>query len=275
MTTILFVVPRAKTPVGGLVPSRPNAARVYDYLLGGKDNFAVDRTYAQRIVAMMPGVRLGVLAQRAVLGRVVRYLVAEAGVRQLLDIGTGLPTKENVHQIAQRADPATRVVYVDNDPVVLSHARAMLAENPATAVAEGDLRDPAGITGHPVVRNHLDWGMPIGLLLSGILHHVMDDERPVWATAELIDALPPGSYVFIQHLVDLDDPEAFHLKQFMMRSFGRIQFRTADQVRDLFCGLELVEPGLVTVPQWRPDPGAAQPEDPALRLGWAGLARKP
>lgn len=266
---------RAKPLAGGLVPARPNPARVYDYLLGGKDNFAVDRTYGRRIAAMMPGARLGVLAQRAVLGRVVRYLVAEAGVRQLLDIGAGLPTRENVHQIAQRADPATRVVYVDNDPVVLSHARATLAENPATAVAEGDLRDPGGIIGHPVVRAHLDWTRPIGLLLSGILHHIMDDERPARLTAELINALPSGSYVFIHHLLDLDDPEAVHLEQFMMRSFGRIQFRTADRVRDLFCGLELVEPGLVPVAEWRPDTSAAQPEDPALRLACAGVARKP
>lgn len=267
---------RAKTPPSGVVPSRPNVARVYDYLLGGKDNFAVDRTYGQRI-ATLPGVIVGVRAQRALLGRVVRYLVADAGIRQLLDIGAGLPAEDNVHQIAQRVDPATRVVYVDNDPIVLAHAKALLVENPAVAVAEGDLRDPAGIIGHPVVRAHLDWTRPIGLLLSGILHHIIDDERPAQLTAELIGALPSGSYVFIHHLLDIDHPAAVHLRQFLERAFGRTQFRTADQVRELFCGLELVEPGLVRVSEWRPDEDAvAGPGQPApLGLACAGVARKP
>ena len=278
MTNITVVGKRTRIPDSEVVLSRPNAARVYDYLLGGKDNFAADRTFGQRVTAMVPGVRAGVRAQRDALGRVVRYLVAEAGIRQLLDVGAGLPTEENVHQIAHRVDPATRVVYVDNDPVVLSHARALLVDSPATAVADGDLRYPGTIIGHPVVRAHLDWTRPIGLLLSGILHQVMDDERPAQLTAELIGALPSGSYVFIQHLLDIEDPAAATLKQFMARAFGRIQFRTADQVRGLFCGLELVEPGLVPVPRWRPDAGATetdQPLDPALRLACAGLARKP
>ena len=272
----VFVGKRAKVPPGGVVPSVPNVARVYDYLLGGKDNFAIDRTYGQRIAATLPGIESAVRAQRALLARVVRYLVADAGIRQLLDIGAGLPTEENVHQIAQRVDPATRVVYVDNDPVVLSHARALLAENPAVAVAEGDLRDPAGIIGHPVVRAHLDWTRPIGLLLSGILHQITDDERPAQLATQLIDALPSGSYVFIQHLLDLRSPAAFQLEQFMARAFGRVQFRTAGQVRELFCGLELVEPGLVLVPDWRPDePAATAREQVVLGLACGGVARKP
>jgi hypothetical protein len=272
----IFVARRAKTPPGG-VPNVPNPARVYDFLLGGKDNFAVDRTYGQRIITTMPGIESGVRAQRALLGRVVRYLVADAGIRQLLDIGAGLPTEENVHQIGQRVDPATRVVYVDNDPVVLSHARALLAENPAVAVANGDLRDPAGIIEHPVVRAHLDWTKPIGLLLSGILHQMTDDERPARLTAHLIDALPPGSYVFIQHLLDLDNPAAAQLEHFMARAFGQIQFRTASEVRELFCGLELVDPGLVLVPDWRPDDPAAtaQQQTAVLGLACGGVARKP
>jgi hypothetical protein len=276
----IFVARRAKTPPGG-VPSVPNVARVYDYLLGGKDNFAIDRTFGQRIATTLPGIESGVRAQRALLGRVVRYLVADAGIRQLLDIGAGLPTEENVHQIAQRVDPATRVVYVDNDPIVLSHARALLAENPAVAVADGDLRDPEGIIGHPVVRTHLDWTRPIGLLLSGILHQFTDDERPVQLTAKLIDALPSGSYVFIQHLLDLDDPAGVELKQFMARAFGQIQFRTASEVRELFCGLEFVEPGLVLVPEWRPDEASAaaqqqaQEQQAVLGLACGGVARKP
>lgn len=274
---ILFVGRRANTSATGVVPSEPNVARVYDYLLGGKDNFAVDRTYGQRIATTVPGIEAGVRAQRDLVGRVVRYLVAEAGIRQLLDIGAGLPTAENVHQIAQRIDPATRVVYVDNDPVVLTHAKALLAENPATAVAEGDLRDPAGIISHPVVRSHLDWSRPIGLLLSGIMHQIMDRERPARLIGALIDALPSGSYMFIHHILDLDAPAAVQLRQFMERAFGRAQFRTIDQVRELFCGLELVEPGLVRVPDWRPDEDAAPAADQpaALDLACAGVARKP
>src|SRR5580693_6640979 len=190
VATIGFVGKRAKTPATGMAPSRPNVARVYDYLLGGKDNFAVDRIYGQRIAATMPGIEAGVREQRALLGRVVRYLVGNAGIRQLLDIGAGLPTAENVHQIAQRIDPATRVVYVDNDPVVLSHARALLADDKVTFAAEGDLRDPAGILASPAVRAHLDWDQPIGLLLCGILHYILDDERPAELMAALCSGLP-------------------------------------------------------------------------------------
>jgi SAM-dependent methyltransferase len=271
-----FVTKRTKVRPGRVVPSVPNVARVYDYLLGGKDNFAIDRTCGEMFAAAVPGVESGVRRQRALLTRVVRYLTADAGIRQLLDIGAGLPSEENVHQTAQRVDPATRVAYVDNDPVVLAHARALLAENPAVAVAEGDLRDPAGIIGHPVVCAHLDWTRPIGLLLSGVMHQITDDERPARLTAQLIDALPPGSYVFIHHLLDLDNPAAVHLKHVMARAFGRAQFRTAAQVRELFCGLELVEPGLVLTGDWRPDGTDAGEERPALPgLACAGVARKP
>jgi len=277
VTTIGFVGKRAKMPATWMMPSRPNVARVYDYLLGGKDNFAVDRIYGQRIAATMPGIEAGVRGQRALLGRVVRYLVGNAGIRQLLDIGAGLPTAENVHQIAQRVDPAARVVYVDNDPMVLSHAKAVLAENPRTVVAEGDLRDPAGIIGHPVVSAHLDWSRPIGLLLSGVMHQIMDYEQPARLTGELIEALPSGSYVFIHHLLDLGDPAAVQLKELMTRAFGRVEFRTLDRVRELFSGLELVEPGLVPVRDWRPDgaPATGEDEQPGPGLGCAGVARKP
>lgn len=261
----------------GPIPSRPTSARLYDYLLGGRDNFSVDRSYGERIIRSVPEVPAGVHAQRAVLRRVIRYLVADAGIRQLLDIGTGLPAQENVHEIAQGIDPATRVVYLDNDPGVVVHAQARLANDPATIAVRGDLRDPAGITGHPAVRAHLDWNKPIGLVMCGVLIHVMDDERPAELTAALADALPSGSYVFIQHLLDVDDPVADKMKRFMEQALGRIQFRTMDQVRELFGGLELVEPGLVPVPQWRPDendpPWKSGPGP--LGLACAGLARKP
>ncbi|HEV2375761.1 MAG TPA: SAM-dependent methyltransferase [Streptosporangiaceae bacterium] len=263
-------------PADGFDVSRPHIARVYDYLLGGKDHFAADRAAGDRIIASLPEVQAGVRAQRAVLDRVVRYLVSEAGVRQLVDIGSGLPTADNVHEIAQRIDPAARVVYVDNDPVVLAHARALLARNAATVAVRGDLRDPAGILGNPDLRSHLDWEQPIGLLLCGILHHILDSEHPAGLVATLSQALPAGSYVFIHHLLDRGDPETAGLQNAMKQGLGRGQFRTWEQVRDMFSGLELVEPGLVLVPEWRPDPGTPSARDwPVLQLACAGVARKP
>ena len=161
-----------KLPVTEFDASRPHVARVYDYLLGGKDNFAADRAVAEWMIASLPAAQVGVRAQRDVLGRVVRYLVGEADVRQLLDIGSGLPTAENVHEIAQQVEPATRVVYLDNDPVVLSHASALLTDNNVTFVAGGDLRDPAGILSHPPITGGLhcgtgDWGLHYGSALGG------------------------------------------------------------------------------------------------------------
>jgi hypothetical protein len=255
--------------------SRPHIARVYDYLLGGKDNFAPDRALGDQIIASLPAIQVGVQAQREVLGRVVRYLVGEAGVRQLLDIGSGLPTAENVHEIAQRIDPATRVVYLDNDPVVLAHSGALLADDTLTFAVDGDLRDPEGILAHPAIRRHLDWGQPIGLLLCGILHYILDEEKPAELVAALCRALPAGSYVFIHHLLASDDPSSATLQAQLQQGLGRTQFRTFAQIRELFGDLELVEPGLVLVPDWRPflhTPRASR--HPVLKLAAAGVARK-
>jgi hypothetical protein len=264
-------------PEGTFDPTRPNAARVYDYLLGGKDNFAADRAVGDQIIARLPEVQVGVQAQRAVLGRVIRYLVGTAGIRQLLDVGSGLPTSDNVHEIAQRAAPDTRVVYVDNDPVVLAHARAILSDETATFVEQGDLLDPASIVASPAVREHLDWNQPIGLLLCGIVHYVLDEENPQAALAGLIDALPAGSYVFIHHLLDTGDPAAAELQAQMLKGLGRVKFRTFAEVRPLFADLELVEPGLVPIAEWRPDPGTPVRSDYGLVLSMAcaGVARKP
>jgi hypothetical protein len=259
-------------PPDAFQANRPHVARVYDYLLGGKDHFASDRAVGDQMIATLPAIQLGVRAQRDVLGRVVRYLVGEAGLRQL-DIGSGLPTADNVHEIAQRVDPATRVVYLDNDPVVLSHARALLADDKATFVAEGDLRDPEGILANLDVRKHLDWDRPIGLLLCGILHYVLDEENPAEVTATLYDALPRGSYVFIHHLLDTEDPATATLQEQMRSGVGRAQFRTMAQIRTLFDGLELVEPGLVIVPDWRPEPPGIR-DHPVLEMACVGVARK-
>ena len=258
------------------VAARPNIARVYDYLLGGTDNFAADRAVGDQLIASLPAVQVGVRAQRDLLGRVVRYLVGEAGIRQLLDIGSGLPTAENVHQIAQRIDPATRVVYLDNAPVVVSHAQAILAGDTVTFAAEGDLRDPEGLLASPGVRARLDWNQPVGLLLCGILHYVLDEENPAAVLETLYRALPPGSYVFIHHMLDSQDPASATLQAAMQKGLGRVQFRTFGEIDQLFAGLELIEPGVVLVPDWRPDPGTPGVADhPVLGLAAAGVARKP
>jgi S-adenosyl methyltransferase len=267
-------MPDRAEPAATIDATRPHVARVYDYLLGGKDHFAADRAVGDQMIASLPAVQLGVRAQRDLLGRVVRYLVGEAGIKQLLDIGSGLPTAENVHEIARQIDPSTRVVYLDNDPIVLSHAGALLADDKATFVAEGDLRDPVGILANPDVRERLDWDEPIGLLLCGILHYILDEEDPADIVATLCRALPRGSYVFIHHLLENDDPAAATLQAQMRRGLGRAQFRTMAQVRDLFGGLELVEPGLVIVPDWRPEPPAIH-DHPVLEMACAGVARKP
>jgi hypothetical protein len=248
---------------------------MYDYLLHGRDNYAADRALGDQVIASMPTVGIGVRAQRDVLGRAVRFLVGEAGLRQLIDIGSGLPTADNVHEIAQRTAPGTRVVYVDNDPVVLAHARALLARDTDTAVLEGDLRAPERILADPLVREHFDWDQPVGLILCGILHHILDEERPAELVAALCRGLPAGSYVFIHHLLDAGDPAIADVQAALRRSLGRGQFRTFEQIRGLFGGLEFVEPGLVLVPRWRPDPGTPRTDDyPVLRLACAGVARK-
>ena len=265
-----------KEPASTFDPSLPNVARVYDYLLGGKDNYAADRALGDRIIATLPTVQVGVQGQRALLSRVVRYLVRDAGIRQLVDIGSGLPTAENVHEIAHRYAPGTRVVYVDNDPIVLAHARALLAHDTTTIAVEGDLCEPTTIVENPEILGHLDWDEPIGLLLCGILHYVLDDDRPDAVIRALAGGLPSGSYLFIHHLLDSGDPEGAQLQASMLKGLGRVQFRTMDQIHTFFGDLEFVEPGLVLVSDWRPTINTPSVRDvPVLRLACAGVARKP
>jgi hypothetical protein len=257
----------------------PNIARVYDYLLGGKDNYAPDRALGDTIACALPQVHLGVQQQRAVLRRVVDFLVRDARLGQLIDIGSGLPTAENVHQVAQRIDPGTRVVYVDNDPAVLAHARALLADNKQTIVTDGDLRRPAELLADPALRAHIDFDQPLGLLLCGILHYLLDDEDPYRVVRALVDELPSGSYVFVHHLitggpeVDADTAQA---EAALRQGVGRGQFRTHDEVAAFLAGLELVAPGVVTVPDWRPDADTPSADaHPVLRLAAVGVGRKP
>ncbi|WP_268874123.1 SAM-dependent methyltransferase [Streptacidiphilus melanogenes] len=257
----------------------PNIARVYDYLLGGKDNYASDRALGDQIAVALPQVHLGVQAQRAVLRRVVDHLVREVGLRQLIDIGSGLPTAENVHQVAQRIAPDTHVVYVDNDRAVLAHARALLADNKQTVVTDADLRHPDELLADPVLRAHIDFDQPVGLLLCGILHYILDDEDPYGIVRTLVDQLPSGSYVFVHHLITVGpevDADTAEAEAALRQGVGRGQFRTLDQVAAFLDGLDLVDPGVVIVPDWRPgtdDPSPAA--HPVLRLAAVGVARKP
>lgn len=234
---------------------RPSAARMYDYFLGGSHNFAVDREAAQAMIAAVPESPLVAQANRAFLRRAVRFLV-EAGVRQFLDIGSGLPTQENVHEVAQRAAPGSRVIYVDNDPIVLAHARALLADNPLTTVVQADLREPETILGHPEVKARIDFTQPVGLLLLAILHFIPDEERPAEIVARLRAPLAPGSYLAISHghrgevTQDVEDQVR---SAYGRTGAGDIIPRGAAEVTAFFAGTELVGPGLVQVADWRAD----------------------
>lgn len=253
----------------------PSIARVYDYVLGGKQNFEADRRAGNALLGAVP--ESTVLAQdnRALLRRVVRYLVGEAGIRQIVDIGSGLPTEGNVHEIAQAVAPEARVVYVDNDPVVLAHARALLIDHTVTDVITADVRDPNTIFDNPVTRALIDRSQPMAVLVSGLLHHFSDAQDPVAIAAGVIAHVPPGGYVFLSHFLDDDEPRAKVLERaFLEGGLGTGRFRTWGELRPMFDGLDLVEPGLVYGNDWRPD--ADTPDDsPAHALLAGGVGRKP
>jgi hypothetical protein len=249
-------------------------ARVYDYWLGGKDNYYADREAAERVLAVTPGLRFRVRANRAFLARAVRYLAEEARIRQFLDIGTGIPSANNTHQVAQAVAPDARIVYADNDPIVLTHARALLASGPkgATQYVHGDVRDPAPILA--AATETLDFSEPVALMLLGILHLVQDEEHPYQVVSDLMAALPPGSYLAISHpAVDIHPAQAEAQKRYNERVSTPQTLRTREQVARFFDGLELVPPGLVYVHTWRPDPGDTAPPDATSAHG--GVARKP
>jgi S-adenosyl methyltransferase len=274
------VVAGAERVPPGLDISRPNVARVYDYTLGGKDNFAIDRQVAELSHQVMPA-QAGAQANRAFLRRVVRYLVAEAGIRQFIDIGSGLPTQGNVHEVAQEVDPGARVVYVDYDPMVLVHARALLGRTESTEVITADVRRPEDIIGDEKVQRLLDLDQPIGLLLFAILHHVNDAEDAVGITRYLRDALAPGSYLAISHFHNPGDahPEyarmALEAEKVFSESLGTGRFRTHDEILAFFGDFELLEPGLVSYPMWRPDPDDVPLPEAMRHLAVGGVARKP
>ena len=265
---------------GGVPPpvdtSKPHSARMYDYFLGGKDNFAADRETARKAMEAWPGIRTAARESRAFLGRAVRYLAEEAGITQFLDIGSGLPSVGNVHEIAQDVHPSARVVYVDNDPIVLAHARALLTSKPEgkTAYIHADMREPEKILANPVARETLDFSKPIALMLMSVLHFFLDDDEPWRIVDPLVGALPSGSYVAAAHATAEFAPAAAEAGNVYTRSGVRVIGRNADVFADLvFRGLALVPPGVTVVSEWRPEPGAILPPRSEVSVNGA-VARK-
>ncbi|MGW0808628.1 SAM-dependent methyltransferase [Nonomuraea sp. NPDC002799] len=257
----------------GIDTSRPSIARAYDVVLHGKDNFEVDRAFVAEISKVVPEIYDVAAYNRRMLGRGVRFLV-EQGITQFIDLGSGLPTVENTHQVAQRADPKARVVYVDNDPMVRAHGRALLAENERTAVVAADLRDPAAILADEVVGRLIDLGRPVGVLLVGILHHLHDDEDPRGIVEAYMAAVPSGSHLFITHFCASSQASRDAEKQYLAL-LGTGRFRTVAEITAFFDGFELVEPGVVPLPRWRPEEDVPEELTVGQRLMFGGIARKP
>ena len=252
----------------------PHIARVYDYWLGGKDNFAADRELGEQTLQAYPNLVYSVRANRAFLARTVRFLVREAGIRQFLDIGTGIPTANNTHEVAQRIAPDSRIVYVDNDPAVLSHAQMLLKSTPegACAYIDADLRDPDTILAWAA--NTLDFGQPVAVMLIAVMHFVGDDEQASAIINRLMGACVPGSYVALSHAAS--DIDAAQMAEMVRRlneaTAEKTTLRDRAGVTRLFDGLELVEPGVIRAAEWRPDTDLEAASPAAL---WGGVARKP
>lgn len=262
-------------PPIGVDMTVPSVARVYDALLGGKDNFAVDRAVRDKLMEITPGGADVPLYNRAVLGRGVRYLASQ-GIDQFIDLGAGLPTVQNTHEVAQSVNPQARVVYVDIDPMVLAHGRALLAENQNTTVITADFCDPDSVLNHPDLRAVIDLDRPVGLLMVAVLHHLDDSQHPGQLVARYRDAVVSGSHLFITHFIDGGD-ETAEIERVMLTDLGSGRFRSFDEVRGFFTGMELVEPGVVYNPLWRPDPTSVVPDPMTLagKIIGAGLGRKP
>ena len=254
--------------------SVPHIARVYDYWLGGKDNFAADRAMGERTLQAYPNLVHSVRANRAFLARTVRFLVREAGIRQFLDIGTGIPTANNTHEVAQRIVPDSRIVYVDNDPVVLSHAQTLLKSTPegACAYVDADLRDPDTILAWAA--NTLDFGQPVAVMLIAVMHFVGDDEQASAIINRLTGACVPGSHVALSHAAsDIDAAQMAEMIRRLNESTAeKTTLRDRGGVTRLFDGLELVEPGVIRAAEWRPDTDLERSSPAAL---WGGVARRP
>jgi hypothetical protein len=258
----------------GIDVSRPSSARVYDYFLGGAHNFAVDRELAEQIAAMTPNLGETMRANRAFLRRAVRYLVGQ-GVRQFLDVGSGIPTAGNVHEVAQAEEPGARVLYVDVDPVAVEHSRAILSGNDLAGVLRADLRDPERILAEVRAGTLLDLDQPVAVLLAGVLHFVGDDEDPAGVVAALGNSTCTGSYLVISHATaDGQPPEAVEAQRLSGRTGTAIVLRPHARIAGYFAGFDLVEPGLVFIPQWRPDPAEPAMAHPERVGAYAGIGRK-
>jgi len=268
------VEPPSWAPEGASL-DQPSAARIYDYLLGGSHNSAADRELARQVIEVMPDAAAVARANRAFLYRAVRFLI-DAGVRQFLDIGSGIPTAGNVHEIAQRAAPEARVVYVDVDPVAVAHSRALLAGNDLTAVLHADLRQPDRILHCAQVRALLDLDQPVGLLMVAILHVIPDSDDPAGLVARFRDEVASGSYLVIGHgTADSRPEESRKIRELSRRTPTPLTHRNHQEISRLFAGFELVEPGLVWVPQWRPDPDDEPDPHPERASNYGGIGRKP
>jgi S-adenosyl methyltransferase len=256
--------------------SRPHPARMYDYYLGGKDNYVVDREAAMAVLRVAPELRAMARENRAFLQRAVRFLVGEAGIRQVIDIGTGFPTAGNVHEVAQRVAPDTRVAYVDNDPIVHVHANALLADDGRTSAVLADLRDPAAILAHPGITRLIDFSKPVALLLIAIAHFVTDDEDPDRIIATFRNALPPGSYLALSHgTADLHDHATVSAAATIYdQATAPLVLRSHAQISGFFDGFDLIEPGVVQVPLWRPDRKLPRSSELAKIGIYGGVGRK-
>lgn len=252
--------------------SRPHPARMYDYYLGGQDNYEVDRVAAERVITLLPDIRLAARENRAFLHRATRA-VAERGIRQIVDVGTGIPTVPNTHQVARETDPAIRVAYVDNDPIVSAYAGAKLTNDGNAAFVLADLRDPKALLDHPVIQELVDFDQPVALLLVAILHFVEDGERPGEIVRQLTSALAPGSCLVLSHAThDFHDAARLRaVREVYENATATLTLRTREVVASYFDGFDLLEPGLVQPPFWNPT--APVPDSPELRgLGfYAGV----
>jgi hypothetical protein len=249
---------------------------MYDYYLGGKDNFEADRVAADEIIRLVPLARDEAMSNRKFLRLAVRYLATEAGIDQFLDIGVGLPTQGAVHQVAHEVNPAAHVAYIDYDPVVVSHASALLAKSDGSIAVRGDLREPALILNDPVVRGHLDFGRPVAVMLVAILHFVSDDDDPAGIIATIRNALAPGSYLVVSHVVHgaggTPEKVSERVYEIYNQSSERLAGRSPEQIARLLDGFELIEPEVMARHARFTEQGAAATLSP---LGWRVLARKP
>ncbi|MCH7233095.1 SAM-dependent methyltransferase [Glycomyces sp. L485] len=266
-------------PPPGIDISVPSTARVYDAILGGKDNFKADREAAEVFVGHVPQAKECAQENRRALIRGVQYLVRMAGIDQILDIGCGLPTKQNTHEAAQEINPDTRVVYVDNDPMVLSHGRALLATDDSTRIVTADLRDPELILAHPDVRSFLDFDRPVALMVVGMIMQISEHENPNQILADLMEPLPSGSHLFLTAWPDTGDAAQRSLSRACLETLGNGWIRSLEQLEAHFLGMEMVSPGLEYVARWFPEePDKPVPTfeelQPFERTQMAGIAKK-